>query len=100
MSVMRRWIVMGFVGFGVLLGGLALGGASALAEPIEAPVTKPPTLVTGTSAVLNGELNPKASGTVESYYFSYNTGTSCEGGSSTPPGGPVTGRGCQSRTPC
>lgn len=91
MSVIRRWIAMGVVGFGVLGGGLALGGASALAAP-EVPRVQDPTSVTGTSAVLNGKLNPSASGTA-GYYFSYNVGTSCEGGLTTPPGGPVTGEG-------
>ena len=78
----------------VALGVLAFAAAPAFAGALEAPITKPPTLVTGTSAVLNGELNPGASGTV-GYYFAYDAGTSCEGagGLQTLPGGPVTGEG-------
>ena len=76
----------------VALGVSAFAAAPAFAGGLEAPVTKPPTLVTGTTATLNGELNPNASGTV-GYYFAYNAGTSCEGGVADAPGWPGDGRG-------
>jgi hypothetical protein len=59
---------------------------------IETPVTRPATGVTGTSAELNGRLNPKASGTA-GYFFFYSIGTSCTGGGETTHEGPVTGKG-------
>ena len=62
----------------VVFGVSVFAAAPAFAGALEAPVTKPPTLVTGTSATLNGELNPHASGTV-GYYFAYDAGTSCGG---------------------
>ena len=75
-----------------VFGVSVFAAAPAFAGALEAPVTKPPTSVTGTTATLNGELNPNASGTV-GYYFAYNTGVSCEQGSQTLPAGPVTGQG-------
>ena len=51
----------------------------------EAPVTMQATSITGTTAVLNGELNPNSEGTA-GYEFSYNAGGSCAGGATTPPG--------------
>jgi hypothetical protein len=55
-------------------------------ETPEVPVTEAPTLITATTATLNGELNPgNATGTV-GYYFAYNTGGSCTGGATTTPG--------------
>jgi hypothetical protein len=51
----------------------------------EAPnTTEPPGAITGTSARLEGELNPKgATGALE-YQFDYNKGASCAGGQSVP----------------
>ena len=89
----RVWPVLLASALLVALGVSAFAAAPAFAA-LEAPVTKPPTLVTGTSAVLNGELNPNAGGTV-GYYFAYNAGVSCEGGLQTLPGGPVTGEGLE-----
>ena len=51
----------------------------------EAPITRQATSIAGTSAILNGELNPGGVGTA-AYDFSYNAGGSCEGGSTTTPG--------------
>jgi hypothetical protein len=48
----------------------------------EAPVTETASKVGGISAVLHGELRP--SSTKLEYYFEYNTGSSCTGGSITP----------------
>jgi hypothetical protein len=49
----------------------------------ETPVTEAANEVTRTTATLNGELNPHASAKA-GYYFMYNTGASCAGGSRTP----------------
>jgi phosphodiesterase/alkaline phosphatase D-like protein len=49
------------------------------------PITKAATLVTGTTATLNGTLNQPAL-TKLKYEFEYNTGASCEGGTTTPEG--------------
>jgi hypothetical protein len=48
----------------------------------EAPVTETASKLGGMSAVLHGELRP--SSTKLEYYFEYNTGSSCTGGSITP----------------
>jgi NHL repeat-containing protein len=50
-------------------------------EPPPAPATDPASEVTGTSAVLNGELNPGGVAGGVGYYFSYNigAGSSCTG---------------------
>jgi hypothetical protein len=48
----------------------------------EEPTTEPASEVTATTATLNGKLNP--AGTKTGFYFDYNQGTSCVGGSSTP----------------
>jgi DNA-binding beta-propeller fold protein YncE len=50
-------------------------------ETPAAPTTKPASGITGTTAVLHGEINPE--GKVVGYYFSYNTGSSCTGAGST-----------------
>ena len=64
----------------------------------EAPVTMQATSITGTTAVLNGELSPDTVGTA-GYEFSYNAGGSCGGGATTPPG-EATGKGVRvSATP-
>jgi hypothetical protein len=68
----------------------ALGAPTALAAgPPEAPTTEAASSVLGTSATFNGVLNPKSEATV-SWYFAYNAGASCSGGSATPTEGPVT----------
>jgi hypothetical protein len=71
---------------------------------IEAPRTRQATSIKGTSAVLNGVLNPNASGTA-GYEFSYNVGESCEGvnakgenAKTTIPGSPKTGKGVKVST--
>jgi hypothetical protein len=48
----------------------------------EEPTTEPASEVTATTATLNGKLNP--AGTKVGFYYDYNKGTSCVGGSSTP----------------
>jgi hypothetical protein len=72
-----------------LLALLAFSAAPALAEPVEAPVSEAATEITGTTATLNGELNPGASATT-SYDFEYSPYGYCEV-SPTAPQGPVTG---------
>ncbi len=68
---------------GVLAGGLALGGAPALAAAPEVPVTSSPaTSITSTSAVLEGTLNPHADAKA-GWYFAYTQGPSCSGGPTT-----------------
>jgi hypothetical protein len=54
-----------------------------LGEAAEAPVTEPATAVTATTATLHGELNPGAATDKVGYYFAYNTGGTCTGGSTT-----------------
>lgn len=75
---------------GVLAGGLIFLTSPALAAP-EAPTTEAASAVTGTSATLNGTLNPGASGTA-GYYFVYGGGGVCEG-AATEPGEEKTGQG-------
>ena len=48
----------------------------------EAPLTREAESITGTTAVLNGELNPLNESKV-GYEFVYNQGSGCEGGSTT-----------------
>jgi hypothetical protein len=55
----------------------------ALAPEPEKPSTEAAREVTATTAVLRGELNGKA-GEKLKYYFEYNAGSSCTGGSRTP----------------
>jgi hypothetical protein len=64
------------------------GEASATFEtatPPETPVTLKAEPVAGTTATLNGELNPKASAK-DGYYFSYDTNGTCEPAFTTTPG--------------
>ncbi len=84
---------------GALVGGLIFlaAPASALAA-LEAPTTEAANPVGGTSATLNGTLNPHASGTA-GYYFAYAEGESCEGGTSTTPHKEATGQGIKASTP-
>ena len=69
---------------GVIVGVLAMACSAtpASAAAPEAPVTEPATAVTATTATLNGELNPKASGTA-GYLFTYNTNGTCTEGPTT-----------------
>lgn len=55
----------------------------------EAPVTLGPSAVTGTTATLNGELNPAVTAT-DGYYFTYDTNGTCEPAFVTPPGAEAT----------
>jgi hypothetical protein len=73
----------------VVIGGLGLTSASALAvEPApEAPVTSAPAEVKGSTAVLEGVVNPLETATV-SWFFEYKAGAVCTGGSVTPVEGP------------
>jgi hypothetical protein len=71
----------------VLAGGSALAGAPALAAAPEEPVTLEAGEVTNTTADLEGVVNPKSQAT-DSWYFQYNVGAGCAGGSTTPVEGP------------
>jgi hypothetical protein len=53
-------------------------------EGPETPVSEPATGVTAGNVMLHGELNPGASTAAVHYYFAYNTGGTCTGGSTTP----------------
>jgi hypothetical protein len=50
----------------------------------EAPTTLAATIVKGNSAVLHGELKPPSGEAKVDYYFEYNVGSSCAGGTRTP----------------
>jgi hypothetical protein len=65
----RRLTARALATLGLLVGGLALSAAPALAAP-EAPVTEPATGVAATTASLHGVLNPAASAKV-SWSFAY-----------------------------
>ena len=54
-------------------------------EP-EAPLAEQATQVTGTTAILNGEVNPGAASEKVGYHFTYNQGESCTGGATSTPG--------------
>ncbi|HEY2767178.1 MAG TPA: hypothetical protein VGI76_02920 [Solirubrobacteraceae bacterium] len=71
-----------FALLGVLAGGLIFLTSPALAAP-EAPTTEAASGVTGTSATLNGTLNPGASGEA-GYFFLYGGGGTCEGANTEP----------------
>jgi hypothetical protein len=99
----RRLRVLLVVGVVLVVGSLGVSAATLAAPgfgpavspavvpllvPSEAPAepTSGPTgAVTGGTAVLEGTLNAGAGG-VSGYYFAYNVGESCEGGSTTAPG--------------
>jgi hypothetical protein len=55
----------------------------------EVPVTLVPSAVTGTTATLNGELNPTVTAK-DGYYFTYDTNGTCEPAFQTPPGAETT----------
>jgi hypothetical protein len=69
----------------IALASCLLGTPSAAlaASPPEAPVTEAASAVTGTTATLNGTLNPKAKAQA-GWYFAYNAGGACTGGATTP----------------
>jgi hypothetical protein len=77
-------------------GGLIFPAAPALAAP-EMPTTEAASAVTGTSAILHGTLNPKASGTA-GYHFVYNNNGTCEG-PTTEPVEEATGKGIKVSSP-
>jgi phosphodiesterase/alkaline phosphatase D-like protein len=81
MSRIRNLTSTGLVVLGVLALGALLSSASALAAP-EAPKTEPAKAVTGTTAVLEGVLNPGVEATA-GYYFAYSTGAKCTSPSKT-----------------
>ncbi len=53
------------------------------AEPPETPVTEPASDVANTAAIVHGMINPGASFEEVQYYFAYNSGSTCTGGSRT-----------------
>src|ERR1700757_1721715 len=75
---------------GVFAGALLCGGVAFAAGPLEEPLTGSASSVTGTTAVLEGTLNPKATGTA-GYYFAYNTNGGRTGGVTTELAAEVTG---------
>ena len=77
-----RSVVRYAVLLGLLVAGMLIGAAPALAAP-EKPITETPNPIAGTSATFLGELNPGPSATA-GYYFTYGAGTSCEGASTEP----------------
>ena len=84
----RRSLSAVVVSLCVLVGALALGSAPALAAAPEVPVTGEASLVTTTTATLNGELgelNPENALEVGTYEFLYwESATTCEGGETAP----------------
>jgi len=93
--VSRRYV--GVAGLGVLVAGLIFSAAASAAAP-ETPVTKPATVVTATTATLNGELNPKVAAKT-GYEFTYNTSGNCTEGTTTTPGSEATGTKMKVSTP-
>src|SRR4029077_16916545 len=83
MRAPRAIVTTGLVTCCVLGGGLLFSAVPALAVAPEAPLTSSPaTSITGTSAVLEGTLNPHANAKA-GWYFAYNQGLSCAGGATT-----------------
>jgi hypothetical protein len=72
-----------------------LGATALAAKPLEEPVTAEATEVTGTSATLNGVLNPGRKARA-GWYFTYGSGGCQE---ATPAGGEVTGKAVKVATP-
>ena len=77
MTRARRLTTTGLATLGVLAGGLLAMSAPALAAP-EKPLTEAATLVTSTTATLNGQPDPLAAAMV-GYEFHLNNNGSCEG---------------------
>lgn len=88
----------GLATFAALACGLVFSGTPAFAAAPEAPVTKPATAIAGTTATLNGELNPAKSATT-GYDFTYNTNGTCTEGTTTVPGAEKTGKAIKVSTP-
>jgi hypothetical protein len=76
---------------GLLSGGSLGSSAVASASAPETPVTEAATAVTGTTALLHGELNPTSEAT-DGYEFTYNTNGTCTEGATTEPGTEATGK--------
>jgi hypothetical protein len=93
----QRLTRTGFVMSAVLVGGLLLGVAPALAVAPEMPTTEAANPIGGTTATLNGTLNPKASGTA-GYFFYYGKNGYC-GELETTEGAEATGKGIKVSTP-
>jgi hypothetical protein len=91
-------ILTGFATFGALACGLVFSATPALATPPEKPVTEEATLVTGSTATLKGELNPKVTATT-GYDFTYNTNGTCTPGTTTTPGAEAKGTKLKVSTP-
>jgi hypothetical protein len=94
----RRLTCMVLVSLAALGAGLGLADAPAFAAPLEAPVNKAATAITGITATLNGELNPGASATA-GYYFTYSTNPeNCAEGPATELQPEATGKGIHAFT--
>jgi hypothetical protein len=78
--------IVGVLVCGVLAATCLLAGPTpiALAAAPEAPETLPASSLTNSSARLNGIVNPNAKES-DGWFFQYNAGTTCTGGSTTPP---------------
>jgi len=93
-----RPTVAGLALSGALAAGSIFSGAPALAAAPEEPVTKAASAITGTTATLNGELNPKVSAKT-GFDFTYNTNGECTGGVTTTQGAEATGKAIKVSTP-
>jgi hypothetical protein len=91
-------IKTGIVMFGALAALVFFAASARAAGPPETPVTEAATGLAGTTATLNGTLNPKKKAKT-GWYFAYNTNGSCTEGSTTEPGAEVTGRALKVPTP-
>ena len=78
----RRPSTTGLAVLGLMAGGLAYASPASAAVP-EPPITEPASEVTGTSATLNGVLNPKKKAKA-GYHFAYGSEGSCEGRTTEP----------------
>jgi hypothetical protein len=87
----RGLIVMGLATVGLFGGWSFSSGPVAFAGPPEAPVTEAATSITGTTAILHGELNPTTEAT-DGYEFTYNTNGTCAEGSTTESGAEAKGK--------
>jgi hypothetical protein len=76
----RSATATGLATLGMLGAGLAFSSPPALAAPPETPVSKPATSIAGTTATLNGELNPGTATEPLKYQFAFKVGaTECAG---------------------
>lgn len=85
MTPLGRLMTTALVTLGMVSGGLLISAGPALAVAPETPVTEAAAAVTGTTATLNGELNPLVEA-MTGYYFAYNTNEECTAGPTTEPG--------------